>query len=657
MKGISTMENNWYIALELEFDPPVEDEAVIAAKIEEKRQFWAANFADFENGGRYRQWHRALDQIKKEMLGPDNMRQELAAQARRGVYDPVDKLLRTLGRKGSLTPGEVSKIAQKLKVSEEMVLSRASKLNIQVEGAAAEPVQEAPVLPVNQDVPEPVTGLTVKTNPDTRCNIISWQPLEDPRVRYVVVRSKSGWITNIAEGETIFHGALSAYTDKAIEPGIAYYYNVFTERDGLYSMGVQGQNRQTVNLFELRNVAISGGDKAVNITWDGLPKNATVEIYEVVGGRDKLVATSTGKNHTFTGLTNGKTYHYSVALSYEVDGRKEWTKSVKLIGTPDNPPDPIDTLRVKGTEGDEFEATWFQKKGEDVRLFCSMKKPKYACGDIVSLTALDKEMRMLQPKPLSPRSAKGLRSGEEGLTFRHNSAEILYIAAVVIRSGIAVFGSVARARKEENVTVKNVLPVNGKINIYIDTPPSVSGFEVLYRYDRFPTELNDPQANRRYIPVKQYEMTRSLVLDKPEDQTYYFTIFAEFGWEGDKDYSCGASYLFDHTAKVNITYSISVNKKFFGESSVVMEFTADTQEFDLPDLDVMSMVGNTPMFKARCQLFHAIPAQHVNGTLSVKIPLPKGTPRDTYIRPFFKDENAHSGSQLQLKLKSNYKIT
>ena len=66
-----------------------------------------------------------------------------------------------------------------------------------------------------------------------------------------------------------------------------------------------------------------------------------------------------------------------------------------------------------------------------------------------------------------------------------------------------------------------------------------------------------------------------------------------------------------------------------------LEFTAGGREFDLPDIDVMYAVGNAPMFKASAQLFHAIPSQHVNDSLRVQVPLPKGLSRDTYIKAFF----------------------
>lgn len=44
------MADNWYVVLELEFDPPVEDENKILQRIDEKSKFWSTHFNDFKNG-------------------------------------------------------------------------------------------------------------------------------------------------------------------------------------------------------------------------------------------------------------------------------------------------------------------------------------------------------------------------------------------------------------------------------------------------------------------------------------------------------------------------------------------------------------------------------------------------------------------------------
>ena len=503
--------------------------------------------------------------------------------------------------------------------------------------------------------PSAVTGMFVNVNGNMKTNTVSWTATNDKSIKYIVVRSTNGWIQHIADGETIFRGSANSYSDKAIEPGVTYYYNVFAERAGVFSQGAKGE--AVVNLFELSNVSITAADASLNITWDSLPANATAEIYEVASnGNKKLVATSSSDCYLVSGLTNGTTYSYQVLLSYIVNGKKEVTKGIVKSGVPDCPPEPIDTLRVKPTQDDSFEAIWFQDNANDVRLFCSAQKPKYNLGDIVSLLNLEQEMRPLQQRPLSSQTNQSLKPNEKGASFQYNGTELLYIVAVVVKSGSAVFGSLARASKGETVNIKAIRPVNGQINIYIDAPTTATGFVVLYRFDQFSSDLGDVKTIRKYIPLKQYQLNSAIVLDTLEPKKYYFSVFAEFKRDGEKDYSAGSDYLFDNSPRENITYSISVNKKLFGDSSVVLEFEAENKEFELPTIDVMSAIGNTPMFKSSAKLFHSIPAQHVDGSLQVKIPLPKGLAKDTYIKAFFKDEKAQAGNQLRLKLKSNYKI-
>ena len=114
-------------------------------------------------------------------------------------------------------------------------------------------------------------------------------------------------------------------------------------------------------------------------------------------------------------------------------------------------------------------------------------------------------------------------------------------------SGSAVFGSLARASLGETVTVREARPINGKIHIFIDPPKDASGFVVLYRFDQFPTDISDVKTVRKYIPIKQYQLTSSLVLDTMDERKYYLSVFAEFKRDGEKDYSFGADYLFDNS--------------------------------------------------------------------------------------------------------------
>ena len=75
------------------------------------------------------------------------------------------------------------------------------------------------------------------------------------------------------------------------------------------------------------------------------------------------------------------------------------------------------------------------------------------------------------------------------------------------------------------MTVREARPINGKIHIFIDPPKDASGFVVLYRFDQFPTDISDVKTVRKYIPIKQYQLTSSLVLDTMDERKYYLSVF------------------------------------------------------------------------------------------------------------------------------------
>lgn len=1001
------MADNWYIVLELEFDPPVEDESIISQRIDEKSRFWSTHFNDFKYGAQYRTWHQNIPQIKKDMLGENNIRKQFAAEACTIVYAPIDKLLKTMGRKGSVSEDEGERLAQKLNTTINVVKKRANKLGIKwidsvldyqeiydkyyktkpqnaavfeglkdmlstfnvdnlydflysgttVKNANRLPcetlrqraqelkknefIKHTPVsgtgsklcgqceltfkddttkkvydnyleyakrkgildevkdigevskklsaeqfteyigqltqifkdrklaenvlisfceikgisyengsAPINRNIkvcrcgcindvsdgrkvcsncglsltlkcpkcktecdanvrvckcgfkfenidkaialceqaehsidllefniaeahlsdaerywpgsekvaelknrlnefkrrvggevskmrsaitnkkyfearrqynsikqlfsgysdsaieeeinnaitkaqnlfnkaklakvdkdilelcaeaydvcndlpgvrelmppPPIVTGFKVKSNPSSRSNSISWCASNDKSIRYIVVRSENGWVQNISDGDVVFRGSASSYADKDIEPGVIYYYNVFAERAGIYSKGAQGEFKEVYNLFEVSHVSVVASDSSLNIIWDRLPKNSTAEIYRVDGVTEKHIISCPSDSYLVTNLENDKQYKFKVALSYIVSGKKVYTTGIVVSGMPIPPLQPVDTLRIKAQENGIFDAIWDKVESGEVRLYSSTQKPTFDVGEPVSLTQIESKMKQLQQRPLTNSMKSSLKSGEQGCSFQYSGTDVLYVVALVVKSGSAVFGSVARASVGDNVNIKSIRPVNGKINIYIDAPKDATGFVVLYRHDKFPTDISDVQTVRKFMHIKQYQLNSALIIDDLQDKKYYFSVFAEFKLDGESDYSSGVDYLFDNSAKLNITYSISVSKKLFGESSLVLSFDSDMKNFTLPDIDVMSAVGNTPMFKSSATLFHTIPSQPVEGILQVKIPIPKSMKRDTYIKAFFQDEAAQSGNQLRLKLGSNYKIS
>ncbi|MCL2572077.1 MAG: zinc ribbon domain-containing protein [Defluviitaleaceae bacterium] len=130
------MAYNWYLVLELEFDPnPVNDETIIRQRIDDKKRFWSRNKIDMKYGQLYGIYLDMIDDISTAMLSADT-RKLLAADAKR-ICAPIDRLLNS----ASLGNGEIKedvfdRIAKQYKnspaITKDFVGNRAKQLGYKV---------------------------------------------------------------------------------------------------------------------------------------------------------------------------------------------------------------------------------------------------------------------------------------------------------------------------------------------------------------------------------------------------------------------------------------------------------------------------------------------------------------------------------------------
>lgn len=509
--------------------------------------------------------------------------------------------------------------------------------------------------------PDPPGGFSVKADPRARENRLSWSA-RSGAVEYIVVRSHTGRVQSTADGEKVFRGKASSYWDKDIEAGVTYWYNVFAERDGVLSQGAAEGGREAVNLFEMGPVSVTPGNGSLRLSWGTPPRGAAVELYRSGPRGEERLASTREDSFLVTGLANEMEQRFRIALSYASGGRRVETEGVTVSGSPVCPPAQVDALRVQPAPGGLYEAVWRHAGQGEVRVAASARRPGWRAGAVVPLPALEREMTFLQMLPLSPASAGALGQGERGASFRDPGGEILYVTAVTVKSGSAVFGPLVRTGRGVSVAVRDICPVNGRVHIFLDAPRDASGFAVLYRFDRFPADPSDPESVKIYCTREQYALNNAVLLDALEARIYYFSVFAWFDQDGRREWSSGAGRVFDCSPKEVIAYSVSPARGVFGRRSVTLEFEIANKVlgpgFVLPDIDVMSAVGTAPLHKDAATLLYAIQGgRYVKGPVRVKVPLPKELPKDTYIKPFLRNEADQARQRLRLKVGSNHKIT
>ncbi len=496
--------------------------------------------------------------------------------------------------------------------------------------------------------PAEPTNLQVVADAAAKVNVLSWTKSVTPGLLYYSVVRKEGAIPiSVQDGTLVGRVSMCSINDQNVKPGAQYYYAVFAERAGVYSNALSCREAVS-NLFEISGLKVAAGDGVLQFTWEPIAENATVFIERTDdSGKTTKLDCNSRNNFVDQNLNNDRRYIYRVGLTYTVGATKTSTNGLNVAGTPTRPPMPIEKLVVKPGEGNDFQIEWDNPERADIQFFYSKKKPDYLSGDLVPVSTLESEMNALVVNKTSDYSG----------TFKYDGDDLIYVIAAVVKSGSAVVGTIARASKGGSVKIKNVSLVNGKIMITLDLPKDATGFVVLYRHDQFPEDISDTNTTRKYIPLKQYQYDGGLVIDSNEPENYYFSIFAEFRRDGEADYSTGTDYLFSNVGKETITYAISVSKRLFGGGTINLTFESENKNFMLPDIDVMSAQDRAPIYKKSGKLFYQIPAQEVSGNVTVSIPLEKGMPRETYIKPFLQDEALTGRYVFKIKLGSDHKIS
>lgn len=491
------------------------------------------------------------------------------------------------------------------------------------------------------------TGLVVVPDTTAKVNVLSWnKSTTNGLLYYSVVRKEGAVPISIHDGILLGRVSMTSINDKDIAPGAQYFYAIFAERAGVFSKALTSKEA-VINLFEISGVTIASGDGSLQFAWEPIAENAFVEIERSENGKKVKLICNNRSCFADKELSNDVRYQYRIFLKYSMGSQKIETKGITISGTPMHPPMPIEKIIVKPLQNNNFQIEWENPENAEIQFFYSEKKPDFFSGDLLSVSILESAMKPLLVQKTS--STVGI--------FTYASDELIYIIAAVVKSGSAVVGTIARASKGGTVKIKDINLVNGKMLISVERPKDATGFIVLYRNDQFPEDISDVKTTKKYIPLKQYEFDSGLLIDSNEPQNYYFSIFAEFKRDGEKDYSIGTDRLFSNVSKEIITYSVDVNKKMFGPSTLTLTFESENRQFLLPAIDVMSLVGVAPMFKKSAKLFYEIVEQKVTDSVQIRIQLDKGIPKETYVKAFLKDESLQGRYQLKIKVKSDLKIS
>lgn len=186
--------------------------------------------------------------------------------------------------------------------------------------------------------------------------VIGWQPSPSDAgaVTYRVLRSGRPFPPGHADSDLVAETPGSRAVDSMPPVNVPVYYAVVAERGGVPAPPATA--RPVYVRPDVTDLDVVPGNGAVSGAWR-MPAGASGVTVRRATGRpprdlaDGVAVPATGSGLRETGLTNGVTYHYLVAVRYrEPDGRDAHTAGVRFTALPMEPPTAVTQLDVAPAE-------------------------------------------------------------------------------------------------------------------------------------------------------------------------------------------------------------------------------------------------------------------------------------------------------------------
>lgn len=521
-------------------------------------------------------------------------------------------------------------------------------------GKALEACKDHPeVVPILEKYPPLLQGnVMVTIDSSLRRNEVRWSPgNQDDYVRYAIVRKREVRPVSINDGELLATVATTEYIDSTMYPGTTYYYTVFATRFNAYSKGISSTT-PAVNFFEVEEPTIQSRNKEVEVRWKKIPTNAYVEVYKQIRRAPERIGDGMLMKHVSqygfldTSVENDVLYAYRIYCVYVVGGKKIYSAGVTLSATPTAPPMPVNNMEVLPREAyNQFDIKWEASDSYEVEFYYQLQVPSFTKGQVVMVEELRQKARKLFVH--LTKKGTGYFTVEEGKTY--------FLFAVTKKGEVAVVGAMTNVANIRGVQISGVECVNQILHLYCDWPELVKYIDILYRFDDYPVDINDPKAKRQRITKKLYEQSKSLRIDGVSNMPYYMKVFSEIPFEGGIQYSRGTNVFFNNIEKYKITYNIQVKHLLLRPNKVEVTFEAKDPSFLLPEVLLVIGKGYPPAFPHSGTQVALIPSCNVTGTYTYRLTW-KDLEENLYMKAFLKNKEDEQKYELLLKYKGRSKL-
>lgn len=298
--------------------------------------------------------------------------------------------------------------------------------------AAAEICPDHPVAKAKLRDDPPMGPADAVGNMGDRAFTIRFQaPVEAAGITYCVYRERNSLPIVNEDTRPLAEIPGTVYVDKTMDPGVEYYYSVYSKRWGILSK--EGAHIGPVmTISEVDNVIIKQIDGGLQLIFEK-PKGASRVRLWRADGSDSVTNTEIALNgqtvYDDIGLVGGKKYYYLFVAEYEGRNRIERSQGVIFSETTVDAPKPVKDMKISWNKSDStYTAKW--STTEHVVLYSSKKKINIP-GSMVPMEDITSWMTEIKPIMEYP----------DGVRFALPDGAVQYIYPVIKRGKVGIRGT------------------------------------------------------------------------------------------------------------------------------------------------------------------------------------------------------------------------
>ena len=404
-------------------------------------------------------------------------------------------------------------------------------------------------------------------------------PAEASGVTYCIYREKNSLPRITEETRPLAEVPTTVYVDKTLEPGVEYYYSIYSKRWGILSK--EGAHLGPImTISEVDKVTLEPIDGGLRIMYEK-PRGATRVRLWRTDGSGSGVGTEISLNgqtvYDDIGLVGGRKYHYLFVAEYEGRNKVERSEGVVFSGTTVDAPKPVKDLKIRWNKSDgTYTAKW--STDEPVTLYCTPKKITIP-GNMVKMEDIVSWMKPIEP----------IMEYSDGIRFSLPDGSVQYIYPIIPRGKVGIKGTelmVANLKPfrdvEKTISNKDCIITMAWPDDAAEAKLVISNGEV--------RGLDDIDAEIKTVRREEYMEERQIRIPMGHSAKKCINIFALYKVNDEMIASRGIAIDVYSAECRKVSYTVRKEK-----TGMRMDFTADPDVSEIPAIIAVQVAVGIPL--------------------------------------------------------------